>query len=50
MLVLTRKSGQCVRIGDDIVVTVLKVTRRGEIRLGFDAPRDITIAREDPKP
>ncbi|HET9517402.1 MAG TPA: carbon storage regulator CsrA [Actinoplanes sp.] len=46
MLVLTRRSGESVMIGDTVVVTVLEV--RGDvIRLGIDAPRDIQVHREE---
>lgn len=46
MLVLTRKVGETIRIGDDIVVTVLEV-RRGQVRIGVDAPRQVRIVRTD---
>ncbi len=46
MLVLTRRSGESVMIGDEVVVTVLEV--RGDvIRLGIRAPRDIQVHREE---
>ncbi len=46
MLVLTRRPGESVMIGDDVVVTVLEV--RGDvIRLGIGAPRDIQVHREE---
>ncbi|SDY80699.1 carbon storage regulator, CsrA [Micromonospora pattaloongensis] len=46
MLVLTRRTGESVMIGDDVVVTVLEV--RGDvIRLGIRAPRDIQVHREE---
>jgi len=46
MLVLSRKIGERLVIGDDIVLTVLSV-RRGQIRLGIDAPRSTAIHREE---
>lgn len=46
MLVLTRKQGEKILIGDDIVITVLDV-RGDSIRLGVDAPRGITIQRAE---
>lgn len=46
MLVLTRKEGEKVRIGDDIVVTVVDIDRN-RIRLGIEAPRDISVNREE---
>ena len=46
MLVLSRRVGESVMIGDDITVTVLEV--RGDIvRLGIDAPRDVKVHREE---
>jgi len=45
MLVLSRKVGERILIGDGIVLTVLRV-RGGQIRLGIDAPRSTTIRRE----
>lgn len=46
MLVLTRKAGQKIRISEEIVVTVISV-RDGNVRLGFDAPADIVIDRQE---
>ena len=46
MLVLTRKPGERILIGDDIVVTILDVRGDG-IRVGVDAPRGIKIQREE---
>ncbi|MET8149254.1 carbon storage regulator CsrA [Actinoplanes sp. NPDC049668] len=46
MLVLTRKAGESVIIGDDIVITVLEA--RGDlIRIGIQAPRDVQVHREE---
>lgn len=46
MLVLTRKAGEKIVIGDDIVVTILDVRGDG-IRIGIDAPRGVKIQREE---
>jgi carbon storage regulator len=46
MLVLTRKSGASIMIGDDIEVTVLAVTS-GKVRLGIQAPRDVPVYRKE---
>jgi carbon storage regulator len=46
MLVLSRKIGEKVRIGDLVTLTVLHY-RRGRIRLGFDAPEAVHIVREE---
>lgn len=46
MLVLTRRAGESVVIGDEVVVTVIEV--RGEVvRLGIDAPRHVKVHREE---
>jgi carbon storage regulator len=46
MLVLTRRAGESVVIGDDIVITVLEA--RGDVvRLGINAPRDVQVHREE---
>jgi carbon storage regulator len=46
VLVLTRRPGESVMVGEDVVVTVLEV--RGEvIRLGIKAPRSIQVHREE---
>jgi carbon storage regulator len=46
MLVLTRKPGESIIIGNDIVVTVLEV-RSDQIRIGIDAPRSVSVHREE---
>lgn len=46
MLVLTRKPTQQLRIGDDIVITVVKV-RGNTIRLGIEAPKDVRVIRAE---
>ena len=46
MLVLTRKDGERIHIGDRITVTVLDA-RHGQIRLGIDCPREIPVHREE---
>ena len=44
MLVLSRKRGESLIIGSDIVVTIVEV-RGDKIRLGIEAPRDVTVHR-----
>lgn len=46
MLILTRRHGESVRIGDDITVTVVELTGN-QIRLGIAAPKDVLILREE---
>lgn len=46
MLILTRKEGESLRLGDDITVTVVSV-KGGNVRLGVSAPRDVAIHREE---
>ena len=46
MLVLSRRSGQRIQIGNDVIVTVLGV-RGGTVRLGFEGPSDVPIHREE---
>lgn len=46
MLILTRRPGQTIRVGEHITFTVLGIT--GEhVRIGVAAPRDITVDREE---
>jgi carbon storage regulator len=46
MLVLSRKLGERICIGENIFITVVDIDR-GKIRLGIDAPRDIPISRQE---
>jgi carbon storage regulator len=46
MLVLTRKIGERIRIGDTVTVQVLEV-RGTQVRLGVEAPADVRIFREE---
>ena len=46
MLVLSRKLGEKIFIGDNICITVVDIDR-GKIRLGIEAPRDVPIYREE---
>jgi len=46
VLVLTRKVGEQVRIGDGVTVRVLGV-RGGQVSLGFIAPKDVRLLREE---
>lgn len=46
MLVLSRKLGEKIYIGDNICITVVDIDR-GKIRLGIEAPRDVSIMRAE---
>lgn len=46
MLVLTRKLGENIRIGDDVKITVLEV-RSGQVKLGIEAPPQVKVHREE---
>ncbi|RLT20323.1 MAG: carbon storage regulator [Planctomycetota bacterium] len=46
MLVLSRKLGEKIYIGDNICITVVDIDR-GKIRLGIEAPRDVSIYRQE---
>jgi carbon storage regulator len=46
MLILTRRVGETLMIGDDVTVTVLGV-KGNQVRIGVNAPRDVTVHREE---
>jgi len=46
VLVLTRKEGQTITIGDDIRITIMEI-KSGQVKLGIDAPKSVTIYREE---
>jgi carbon storage regulator len=46
MLIITRKPGEKVMVGDDVVVHVMEIVG-GSVRIGIDAPRSIPVYREE---
>ena len=46
MLILTRRAGETLRIGDDVEVTVMAVNG-AQVRIGIKAPRDVVVDREE---
>ena len=46
MLIFTRSTGETVKIGDNVTVTILS-SKGGHVRLGISAPRDIPVHRQE---
>jgi len=46
MLILTRRVGETLKIGDDVNVTVLGV-KGNQVRIGVDAPKEVAVHREE---
>lgn len=46
MLILTRRVGETLMVGDDITVTVLGV-KGNQVRIGVNAPKDVAVHREE---
>ena len=46
MLILTRKSGEGINIGDDIKITIMEIKGR-QVKVGIEAPPDFIIHREE---
>lgn len=46
MLILTRKTGEAIRIGDSITLRIIEL-RGNQVRIGIEAPRNISVHREE---
>lgn len=46
MLILTRRIGEALMVGNDVAITVLGV-KGNQVRLGIDAPKDVAVHREE---
>jgi len=46
MLILTRRTGETLMIGDEVTVTILGV-KGNQVRVGVNAPRDVAVHREE---
>ena len=46
MLILTRRIGETLKVGDDVSVTVLGI-KGSQVRLGINAPKDVSVHREE---
>ena len=46
MLILSRRLGESIKIGDEVTVTVLQV-KGNQVRIGINAPREVAVHREE---
>jgi carbon storage regulator len=50
MLILTRKVGEKLLIGDDIEIVITGIKSQNQVRIGIEAPDDVVILREELQP
>jgi carbon storage regulator len=46
MLILSRKMGESIHVGDSVILTVLGVAR-GQVKIGIEAPKELSVHREE---
>lgn len=46
MLILTRRAGEVIRIGDEIAITVMRI-KGNQVRIGIDAPKSLPVRRDE---
>jgi len=46
MLILTRRAGETIMVGDEVTVTIIGI-KANQVRIGVDAPRQIAVHREE---
>ncbi len=46
MLILTRRAGEAIMVGDEVTVTIIGI-KANQVRIGVDAPRQIAVHREE---
>jgi len=46
MLILSRRNGESIRIGDEVTITILQV-KGGQVKIGINAPREVAVHREE---
>lgn len=47
MLILTRRNSEVIRIGEEITIRVLNLSRKGQVKLGITAPPALPVHREE---
>jgi len=46
MLILTRKAGESIKVGDDVTVTITEI-RDNQVRIGIEAPKSVAVHRSE---